>query len=187
MTNRIREYRKRYGLTQAEAVEKFKPIVPEMDVPLLSKMERGVCMPSYDLSLFLDEALANPFKELDLDKGIVLPSPLKDLLKSPIFSLIYEELQKGTKDKPITKARLMVLTGLNERTIRDHIEKLRLAGVRVISLSSVRGYWIAESGQDVYYHTMKYEMLCRATAMYRLVTAMDGQLSGQIGMDELNE
>jgi MoaA/NifB/PqqE/SkfB family radical SAM enzyme len=56
-------------------------------------------------------------------------------------------IPKGA-DNRITKETLMVLTGYNERVIRQAIEDARRNGVRIVSNSGRKGYYVAETDDE---------------------------------------
>ena len=51
-------------------------------------------------------------------------------------------------DKRISKETLMILTGYNERVIRQAIEDARRNGVRIVSNSTKKGYYKAETDEE---------------------------------------
>ena len=57
---------------------------------------------------------------------------------SRVEQIIINELNKRDK---VTKERLMLLTGLSKRRVRDKITKLKQKNVPIISSSTEKGYW----------------------------------------------
>lgn len=52
------------------------------------------------------------------------------------------------KENAISRQALTVLTGLNDRSNRQAIEDARRSGIKVISRSSSKGYYIADNDND---------------------------------------
>lgn len=57
-------------------------------------------------------------------------------------------LCKG-KHHAITRQRLKQITKLDDRTNREIIRDLRLSGLPIISSSETKGYWLAESKEEL--------------------------------------
>lgn len=111
------------------------------------------------------------------------------------YRLIYYMLDNATINKPVSRETLVAETVLTDRKVRDMIDDMRDAGVRVCGLPSNRGYWIAKNGIEFNIfraHYMKYAdtMRARCAAMYRnAITSewqfeewLDGTVSKQIEM-----
>lgn len=61
---------------------------------------------------------------------------------------ILQFLHKGSENA-ISREQLVILTGQDDRTNRDAIHRLRLAGHYIMSDSGGKGYWIAEDSKEV--------------------------------------
>ena len=69
------------------------------------------------------------------------------------------------KDHPITRERLVRLTGKNDRVIRDMIMYLRMSGCKIVSSSKGKGYYI---GTDREYELFEKEQVRRAMSIPRV-------------------
>ena len=65
---------------------------------------------------------------------------------------IAEFIPKG-KENAISRAKLAQLTGLPDRSLRDHIKRanrvLTAQGMAILSSSGARGYWISEELEEM--------------------------------------
>ena len=104
------------------------------------------------------------------------PSPQDDFTRCTTKNqaLVLLVLQEGRK----TRAELCQRTGLDDRQVREAVSDLRSNGVRVISSSTVGGYWIAESEDD--YMPFRAELYSRAMKILETIRAMDRRDPEQI-------
>lgn len=69
--NRLQERRLSLGLSQPEVSQRLKAVDPRMDVGMVSRFERGVCLPTAEILRALETVLQAPRTELftndDLD------------------------------------------------------------------------------------------------------------------------
>lgn len=166
----IKEMRRSLGLTQEEMVQELKPVCPGLDVSLLSKIENGICEPNREVIEYAEKQFANSFKAgLDEDKAI-MPRELLMLLKQPFYRSLYTALQKGSREKPVTKREICKITGHSDRRVRGGVANLRNAGLPVMSLSTHCGYWLAKHESEERelineYRHRAYELLRTASAL----------------------
>lgn len=90
-------------------------------------------------------------------------------------------LEAADKDSPATRHHLSTTLGAPDRIVRLEIEKLRADGMRVCSSSHGKGYWIAKTEEE--YTSFRREYIARAKRQLQIVSAMDSQLIGQIGIN----
>ena len=79
--------------------------------------------------------------------------------------LILQVLDGATEVAPVAAKDLSLVTGLDERTVRTHVEVLRREGNEICS--NEHGYWIAKDEKDLNRFLAAYE----AHAKSRLYTA----------------
>ena len=82
-------------------------------------------------------------------------------------ALVLLALQDGRK----LRKELVQRTGLDDRMVREAVSELRANGVRVISSSSVGGYWIAETEDE--YRAFRSELISGLTKIRTTICAMD--------------
>lgn len=162
----IVEYRKLKNLTQPRLAEELYDIVPGIDAPLISKMERGMCEPSKELQAYLDaqeEIIGQDVIELTPDE-----------------SDIYLALLTHDYYNRLSRHELMVLTGKSDRFNRKTIENLRNKGIRVCSDSFDQGYYLA--GTQSEYMRFRGALIARLKSLAKTIKAMDEHVSGQISL-----
>lgn len=90
-------------------------------------------------------------------------------------------LKNASREKPISRYEIE-LHGMNERTFRREVEKLRNQGYRICSSSQTKGYWLAENEAD--YRRFASEQVARIRKMSKQLKAMNRNLPGQLKMGE---
>lgn len=178
--NIIREYRESRGITQAQLARELSEDFPGIDAPLISKMEKGLCDPTPELAARLTEGLASQ-AGADEESPAVNVSTALDLTvrESVAASVIYDRIESASRENPVSRAELVKLTQIGDREVRETIARLRKAGARIASSSSVAGYWMC-SGDD--YAQLRAEYVSRVKTIMKTVRAMDNILPGQIKM-----
>lgn len=91
---------------------------------------------------------------------------------------ILQVLSGATEKSPVAAKDLAWVTGLDERTVRAHVEVLRRDGNEICS--NERGYWIAKDKKDLDRFLAAYE----AHAKSRLYTAHKMRLHRQATEDQ---
>ena len=80
-------------------------------------------------------------------------------------------------DRFISRAELVDLTGLSDRTVREKIEQARRRGIMIVSNTRAGGYKIAETGAE-WMEFVERERR-RAVATFKRTTGIpEGQLEG---------
>ena len=81
MENRLQERRLELGLTQPQVSDRLKEVEPRADVGMVSRYEKGVCLPTVAQITALEEIYGMAREELyhmeDLDLLGILPQPCK--------------------------------------------------------------------------------------------------------------
>ena len=181
VSNVIKEYRERKGLTQPELVKEMKEDFPWVDPSLISKMESGKCKPTDEMYEWACKRL-NALIERDLD-GIctIYPSeenPSETVDFTPLMQKVYEALEDTDSDHRLSRGHLMKLTGMNDRQSRKLIEDMRGMGIRIGSMCGGSGYWLITSESE--YKSFSAEYSSRAYKVMRNKAAMDRFTEGQI-------
>jgi len=84
---------------------------------------------------------------------------------------VYQHLKHGQANA-ISRQALKELTGLSDRRIRRDIQELRNKGIPIISTSDSKGYYLAESNEEVRHYIAE----TRSRAMKLLNTANKVQI-----------
>jgi biotin operon repressor len=94
------------------------------------------------------------------------------------------EIQKALlailSKSPTTRQEIRLLTGYNDRDIRQAIRDLRLQGMRIVTADN-GGYFIAESEEG--YLPFRNAMVSRVVKIMQVVNAMDRNLNGQVVLE----
>ena len=83
---------------------------------------------------------------------------------------IAEQIMQRLKQGQATRAELVSITGIGDRTLRDLIKLLRDAGMPIINMSDNKGYKLAESEQEL--ERYKRQEYARANSILRSCNAM---------------
>lgn len=83
---------------------------------------------------------------------------------------IAEQIMQRLKQGQATRAELVSITGIGDRTLRDLIKLLRDAGMPIINMSDNKGYKLAESEQEL--ERYKKQEYARANSILRSCNAM---------------
>ncbi len=83
--------------------------------------------------------------------------------------MITDFLKTG-RDNALTRAQLVNRTGLCDRTVREHIEIARSKGAPIISSAHGKGYYLAESDEDI--ALVQREYISRGKKMLKTATAI---------------
>ena len=181
VSNVIKEYRERKGLTQPELVREMKEDFPWVDTSLISKIEHGKCQPTDAMYEWACKRI-NALIERDLD-GICTIYPSEEKTSetvdfTPLMRRVYEALQSTDIDHRLTRRDLSRLTGLTDRRSRDIIEELRSEGIRVGSELGGEGYWLCQTDEEYIRFSKQYAS--RAYKVLANKSAMDRHTEGQI-------
>lgn len=181
--NLLKEYRAMKGLTQIQLAEELRDVEPAIDNALISKMESGVCSPSYAVTAYLISGFANRVSEEKTSESInVSTDNISDLKMSIYADDVLGMLMGRTIDNPISRGELASRTGYSDRTIRKAILELRENGFRVISSSYTTGYWLAQTPEE--YRILRNDYLARLKSLARTIHAMDAAIPGQIAIGD---
>lgn len=150
--NRLQERRLELGLTQPQVSEQLKTADPRMDVGMVSRFERGACLPTPEVLTALEEVLQAPRtalygeEELRALESTIIPGepmePSDDVLRL-VFAV------GRTRANPTTRHALCLRLGLSDRKVRELIEKARRYGYFIINEQDGRGYYLSDDLDDI--------------------------------------
>jgi len=92
--------------------------------------------------------------------------------------LVLEACKGASKNRPITRLELKIITKLNDSDNREIIGRLRDYGYRIAH--SNKGYWYAN---DAEYSEWISRYVKNANTIYKRKAAMDNFVEGQAGID----
>ena len=149
--NGIAKRRLELGLTQPDLSEIIKRTDARIDVPMLSRFERGVCLPTPPVLEALEQALQASRSELLSEYEEVIPQGEEDA-GPPVFSPMTEKLQAAIpfgRKNAMSRTALAIKMGLTDRGLRKAIEIARREGLLVMNASDGAGYFQSVDLDDV--------------------------------------
>lgn len=160
----IKKYRELKGLTQPQLAKELQEVCAGIDAPLISKIEKGLCLPSAEVQAYIDA------------KAQSVETQIADL--TPTQTDILFRVMTATREYPVDRHELGLLCGKSDRMVRKDIQVMRDMGIRICSNSNGYGYWLAKGETD--YKMFRAEMMSRAMAHLKTVSMMDKNCEGQI-------
>lgn len=94
---------------------------------------------------------------------------------------LYGLLMDATERKPLCRFEYQLKFGMDERSFRREIEKMRNQGIRVVSSAHSKGYWIAKTDEE--YRQFRKETMSRINKLSKMIRLMDANINGQIGFE----
>lgn len=145
--NRLQERRLELGLTQPQVSEKLKEADPRMDVGMVSRFERGACLPTVPVLVALEGVLQAPRAALYSEDELSAieniggteegGEPPEDVLR------LVSNLGHGKKNAT-TRSALSGRMRLSDRKVRELIEQARRWGYIIINAQDGRGYYLSD-------------------------------------------
>lgn len=178
----LKEYRLSKRLTQTELAAEISKDIPGIDRALISKIETGLCEPSSAIRIWLFKACAQASKELKGQTWATLRETEKKALKTDLQAQIYEMLEKA--DRSVSRNMLRIRTGRSDRQIRKAISEMRAAGILIVTTSSGKGYWLAQTDNDL--RLLKREYQSRLITCNKILKAISTAAPDQYVMEVSN-
>lgn len=182
MTNNLKTLRESRGLTQAELVSLLRPACPEIDAPMLSRFEHGLCLPTPRALSALARALwcaesdlYSPEPQSYLDEIIsgTAPAEPESMAVSELISVLGEGREKAK-----TRRQLCLALDMPDRAVRKLITEAREAGYIIINNQDGNGYYLASDTADmlrfVRQEDARARSIFRATAPARTALKREG-------------
>lgn len=88
-------------------------------------------------------------------------------------------IRNATPNRPITRRELARRVQVDDRTVRQAIERLRHSGHRIVA-SNEGGYYYAENAEQ--YKAFRASIISRIVKESAMLKAMDGVAEGQVDM-----
>ena len=159
--NKLQERRVFLGLTQPDVSRELRKVDPRMDVGMVSRFERGACLPTAAVLKALCAALQASVSEL-YDTGDIAAMEEQnggELTLEPTENAktLVAFLRYGA-EQARTRGELCRLTGWPDRTVRQAIEDARRAagedGPFIVTAAAGRGYYLTADADEIdrHYH-----------------------------------
>ena len=164
--NKLQERRITLGLTQPQLSEMLKAADSRLDVGMVSRFERGLCLPTEETLKALEKALQANRKELFERNDLRVIENLEGL-KAEITPcdkvetlLLY--LRYG-KENATSRKVLCSVMGLSDGRLRQVIAAARSQGHFICSLTDGRGYYRTDDIEEI--HRQYKDDINRVTAI----------------------
>lgn len=141
--NRLQERRMMLGLTQPDVSAKLKQIDPRMDVSMVSRFERGVCLPTLPVLEALEDILQAPRTTLfDEDElGIIPGSESAESAEASTMTIALATAILFGRRNAIARDELAEKLNMSDRTMRKAVENARSEGLIILCECNGRGYY----------------------------------------------
>lgn len=141
--NRLQERRLALGLSQPEVSAKLKEIDPRMDVGMVSRFERGACLPTPEvlegLVSILQASRSELFGEDELG-AIPGAEAVEGQEMSPMTKALAAAIPFGRRNA-IRRDRLAAKLNMSDRQMRNAVEAARKEGLIILCECNGRGYY----------------------------------------------
>lgn len=150
--NRLQERRLSLGLSQPEVSAKLKEIDPRMDVGMVSRFERGACLPTLPVLEALETILQASRTELfGMDDLCVIPESeaSDDVSASPMTVALASVIPFGRRNA-IPRKTLAEKLGISDRQMRKAVEDARNEGLIILCECNGRGYYQSSDLNEIH-------------------------------------
>lgn len=154
--NRLQERRLSLGLSQPEVSRQLKAVDPRMDVGMVSRFERGVCLPTAEILRALEAVLQAPRAELFSDDDLALipgSEPAREGV-TPTTAKLQEVIPFG-RPNAIGRDALARTLGLSDRKMRKAVEEARSEGVIILCECNGQGYYQSSDLDEIYHQYLQ--------------------------------
>jgi transcriptional regulator with XRE-family HTH domain len=150
--NRLQERRLSLGLSQSDVSAKLKEIDPRMDVGMVSRFERGVCLPTMETLNALEAILQAPRTELygEDDLGAIQEVEAADGVTAAPMTAALAKLIPYGRHNAIPRESLAMKLGLGDRHMRKIIEEARNEGLIILCECNGRGYYQSDDLNEIH-------------------------------------
>ena len=153
--NRLQDRRLELGLTQPQVSEMLKEVDPRMDVGMVSRFERGACLPTPKVLAALETALQASRTELYGGEDLLFVRELEEAMGGVAAEEWPEGVQRIAGAIPfgrtnaVTREHLSRELLLTDRKVRELIEQARRCGCIIINAQDGRGYYRTEDLDEI--------------------------------------
>lgn len=150
--NRLQERRLALGLSQPDVSAKLKEIDPRMDVGMVSRFERGACLPTLPVLEGLEAILQASRAELfGADELGAIPEieGAGGVSASPMTVTLAGAIPFGRRNA-ISRTALAKKLGMSDRQMRKAIEDARSEGLIILCECNGRGYYQSDDLNEIH-------------------------------------
>lgn len=149
--NRLQERRLALGLSQPEVSAKLKEIDPRMDVGMVSRFERGACLPTLPVLEALEAVLQASRTELypEDELGAVPDAEAAEGQEtSPMTTALAAAIPFG-RGNAIPREALAAKLNMSDRQMRKAVEDARNEGLIILCECNGRGYYQSNDMDEI--------------------------------------
>jgi len=150
--NRLQERRLSLGLSQPDVSARLKEIDPRMDVGMVSRFERGACLPTLPVLEGLEAILQASRTELfGMDELGAIPESeaADDVSTSPMTVALASVIPFGRRNA-IPRKALAEKLGISDRQMRKAVEDARNEGLIILCECNGRGYYQSSDLNEIH-------------------------------------
>lgn len=155
--NRLQERRLSLGLSQPDVSAKLKEIDPRMDVGMVSRFERGACLPTLPVLEALETILQASRTELfGTDELGAIPESeaVGGTSVSPMTVTLSNVIPYGRRNA-ISRLALAERLGMTDRQMRKAVEDARNEGLIILCECNGRGYYQSDDLNEIHCQYMQ--------------------------------
>lgn len=155
--NRLQERRLSLGLSQPDVSAKLKEIDPRMDVGMVSRFERGACLPTLPVLEALETILQASRTELfGTDELGAIPESeaAGGTSVSPMTVTLSNVIPYGRRNA-ISRLALAERLGMTDRQMRKAVEDARNEGLIILCECNGRGYYQSDDLNEIHCQYMQ--------------------------------
>ena len=148
--NRLQQRRQELGLTQPQVSEMLKAVDPRIDVAMVSRFERGACLPTPDALRALETALQAHRSELygEDEISVIAQEDGAEAKLSRTTELLAAMIPFG-RENAVSRGLLAAQMGVSDRRVRGYIEDARTEGLVIINAQDGRGYFQTDDLNEI--------------------------------------
>ena len=155
--NKLQERRLSLGLSQPDVSAKLKEIDPRMDVGMVSRFERGACLPTLPVLEALETILQASRTELfgEDELGAMPESEaVGGASASPMTVTLANVIPYGRRNA-ISRDALAIKLGMSDRQMRKAVEDARNEGLIILCECNGRGYYQSDDLNEIHCQYMQ--------------------------------
>lgn len=151
--NRLQERRLALGLSQPEVSAKLKLVDPRMDVSMVSRFERGACLPTLPVLEALETILQAPRAALlgEDDLGAIPESEAVQAAPMSPVTATLASLIPHSRREAISREALAKKLGMSDRQMRRAVEEARNEGLIILCECNGRGYYQSSDLNEIHH------------------------------------
>lgn len=145
----IRQKRQELGLTLKDVADACRDIDSRIDVPMISRFETGVCLPTEEVKKRIYCTLQITETEECIENECLSVLREKPLKSPPAWIAVFAAHIPFGKSRAVSRKMLCEKTGQSDRQMRRMIEQARRWGYVIVNDGDGAGYYQSDSIADI--------------------------------------